>query len=68
MGSGFPLLSHPPWRMATGSKRGTAFDAQWKEAAWTIVRTFRAATSVQGRGPVFLPARIRNTDGYVSAG
>jgi meiotically up-regulated gene 157 (Mug157) protein len=27
------------------------FDAQWKEAAWTIVRTFRAQQRKQDRGP-----------------
>src|SRR5580658_1216566 len=27
------------------------FDAQWKEAAWTIVRTFRTQQRKQGRGP-----------------
>jgi uncharacterized protein len=27
------------------------FDAQWKEAAWTIVRTFRTQQRKQGQGP-----------------
>jgi meiotically up-regulated gene 157 (Mug157) protein len=27
------------------------FDAQWKEAGWTIVRTFRAQQRKQGQGP-----------------
>jgi hypothetical protein len=41
-------LAHGYWR-ATGDTR--PFDAQWKEAAWTIVRTFRAQQRKQGQGP-----------------
>jgi meiotically up-regulated gene 157 (Mug157) protein len=41
-------LAHGYWRQ-TGDTR--PFDAQWKEAAWTIVRTFRAQQRKQGSGP-----------------
>lgn len=41
-------LAHGYWR-TTGDTR--PFDAQWKEAAWTIVRTFRAQQRKQGHGP-----------------
>jgi len=41
-------LAHGYWRQ-TGDTR--PFDAQWKEAAWTIVRTFRAQQRKTGRGP-----------------
>ena len=41
-------------RLAHGYWRATAdtlpFDGQWKEAAWTIVRTFRAQQRKQGKG------------------
>ena len=44
-----------PIRLAYGYWQQTGdtgpFDAQWKEAAWTIVRTFRAQQRKQGRGP-----------------
>jgi uncharacterized protein len=44
-----------PIRLAYGYWRQTGdtgpFDAQWKEAAWTIVRTFRTQQRKQGRGP-----------------
>jgi meiotically up-regulated gene 157 (Mug157) protein len=41
-------LAHGYWQ-ATGDTR--PFDAQWKEAAWTIVRTFRAQQRKQDHGP-----------------
>jgi meiotically up-regulated gene 157 (Mug157) protein len=41
-------LAHGYWK-ATGDTR--PFDAQWKEAAWTIVRTFRAQQRKADRGP-----------------
>ena len=44
-----------PLRLAYGYWRATRdtrpFDAQWKEAAWTIVRTFRAQQRKEERGP-----------------
>jgi meiotically up-regulated gene 157 (Mug157) protein len=44
-----------PIRLAYGYWQQTGdtgpFDAQWKEAAWTIVRTFRAQQRKQGTGP-----------------
>jgi meiotically up-regulated gene 157 (Mug157) protein len=47
-------LCHPI-RLAYGYWQQTGdtgpFDAQWKEAAWTIVRTFRAQQRKQGMGP-----------------
>ncbi len=45
----YPIrLAHGYWR-ETGDTR--PFDAQWKEAAWTIVRTFRAQQRKTGPGP-----------------
>jgi uncharacterized protein len=45
----YPIrLAHGYWR-ATGDTR--PFDAQWKEAAWSIVRTFRVQQRKHGRGP-----------------
>jgi uncharacterized protein len=41
-------LAHGYWR-ATGDTQ--PFDAAWKEAAWTIVRTFRAQQRKQNLGP-----------------
>jgi len=41
-------LAHGYWQ-ATGDTR--PFDATWKEAAWTIVRTFRAQQRKDGPGP-----------------
>jgi meiotically up-regulated gene 157 (Mug157) protein len=41
-------LAHGYWK-ATGDTR--PFDARWKEAAWTIVRTFRAQQRKDGPGP-----------------
>ena len=41
-------LAHGYWR-ATGDTQ--PFDGQWKEAAWTIVRTFRTQQRKQGQGP-----------------
>lgn len=41
-------LAHGYWK-ASGDTR--PFDAQWKEAAWTIVRTFRAQQRKDGPGP-----------------
>jgi meiotically up-regulated gene 157 (Mug157) protein len=41
-------LAHGYWQQ-TGETR--PFDAQWKEAAWTIVGTFRAQQRKQGQGP-----------------
>ncbi len=41
-------LAHGYWQ-ATGDTR--PFDAEWKEAAWTIVRTFRTQQRKEGRGP-----------------
>ncbi len=44
-----------PIRLAYGYWQNTGdtgpFDAQWKEAAWTIVRTFRTQQRKMGRGP-----------------
>jgi meiotically up-regulated gene 157 (Mug157) protein len=44
-----------PLRLAYGYWQHTGdtgpFDAQWKEAAWTIVRTFRAQQRKHDRGP-----------------
>jgi meiotically up-regulated gene 157 (Mug157) protein len=44
-----------PIRLAYGYWEQTGdtapFDAEWKEAAWTIVRTFRTQQRKQGRGP-----------------
>jgi meiotically up-regulated gene 157 (Mug157) protein len=45
----YPIrLAHGYWRQ-TGDTR--PFDAQWKQAAWTIVRTFRAQQRKTGPGP-----------------
>jgi meiotically up-regulated gene 157 (Mug157) protein len=45
----YPIrLAHGYWR-ATGDTQ--PFDAQWKQAAWTIVRTFRVQQRKDGRGP-----------------
>jgi hypothetical protein len=45
----YPIrLAHGYWR-ATGDTR--PFDAQWQQAAWTIVRTFREQQRKLGRGP-----------------
>ena len=45
----YPIrLAYGYWQ-ATGDTR--PFDAQWKEAAWTIVRTFRTQQRKQGPGP-----------------
>ena len=45
----YPIrLAHGYWQ-ATGDTR--SFDARWKEAAWTIVRTFRTQQRKEGRGP-----------------
>jgi hypothetical protein len=45
----YPIrLAHGYWQ-ATGDTR--PFDAQWKEAAWTIVRTFRTQQRKDGKGP-----------------
>jgi len=45
----YPIrLAHGYWRQ-TGDTR--PFDAQWKEAAWTIVRTFREQQRKSGPGP-----------------
>ena len=45
----YPIrLAHGYWK-ATGDTR--PFDARWKEAAWTIVRTFRTQQRKEGRGP-----------------
>jgi hypothetical protein len=41
-------LAHGYWK-ATGDTR--PFDARWKEAAWTIVRTFRTQQRKDGPGP-----------------
>jgi meiotically up-regulated gene 157 (Mug157) protein len=41
-------LAHGYWAQ-TGDT--SPFDAQWKEAAWTIVRTFRVQQRKQGPGP-----------------
>src|ERR1035437_8639401 len=41
-------LAHGYWRQ-TGDTR--PFDAQWKEAAWTIMWTFRTQQRKQGPGP-----------------
>jgi len=45
----YPIrLAHGYWR-ATGDTR--PFDAQWREAGWTVVRTFRAQQRKTGPGP-----------------
>ncbi len=45
----YPIrLAHGYWR-ATGDTK--PFDAQWKQAAWTIVRTMRVQQRKQGPGP-----------------
>ena len=45
----YPIrLAHGYWQ-ATGDTK--PFDAQWKEAAWTIVRTFRAQQRKHDCGP-----------------
>ncbi len=45
----YPIrLAHGYWRQ-TGDTR--PFDAQWKEAAWTIVKTFRTQQRKTGPGP-----------------
>jgi meiotically up-regulated gene 157 (Mug157) protein len=45
----YPIrLAHGYWQ-ATGD--AGPFDAQWKEAAWTIVRTFRTQQRKHGPGP-----------------
>jgi hypothetical protein len=45
----YPIrLAHGYWR-ATGDTG--PFDARWKEAAWTIVKTFRTQQRKEGRGP-----------------
>jgi len=45
----YPIrLAHGYWQ-ATGDTK--PFDAQWKEAAWTIVRTFRVQQRKHDRGP-----------------
>jgi hypothetical protein len=45
----YPIrLAHGYWRQ-TGDTR--PFDAQWKQAAWTIVRTFRTQQRKTGPGP-----------------
>jgi len=41
-------LAHGYWK-ATGDAR--PFDAEWREAAWTIVRTFRAQQRLHEAGP-----------------
>jgi meiotically up-regulated gene 157 (Mug157) protein len=45
----YPIrLAHGYWK-ATGDTR--PFDALWKEAAWTIVKTLRTQQRKEGRGP-----------------
>jgi len=45
----YPIrLAHGYWKQ-TGDTR--PFDAEWKQAAWTIVRTFRAQQRKAGPGP-----------------
>jgi meiotically up-regulated gene 157 (Mug157) protein len=45
----YPLrLAHGYWK-ATGDTK--PFDAVWKDAAWTIVRTFREQQRKEGKGP-----------------
>ncbi|MGA7316911.1 MAG: glycoside hydrolase family 125 protein [Silvibacterium sp.] len=45
----YPIrLAHGYWQ-ATGDT--SPFDAQWKEAAWTIVRTMRVQQRKEGKGP-----------------
>ena len=45
----YPIrLAHGYWRQ-TGDT--SPFDAAWKEAAWTVVRTFRTQQRKQGKGP-----------------
>ena len=45
----YPIrLAHGYWKQ-TGDTR--PFDATWKEAAWTVVRTFRTQQRKNGQGP-----------------
>jgi meiotically up-regulated gene 157 (Mug157) protein len=45
----YPIrLAHGYWQ-ATGDT--SPFDAQWKEAAWTIVRTMRVQQRKEDKGP-----------------
>jgi uncharacterized protein len=57
----YPIrLAHGYWQQ-TGDT--APFDAQWKEAAWTTVRTFRTQQRKQGPGPYsFLRASETPTD------
>jgi len=45
----YPIrLAHGYWKQTGDTK---PFDATWKEAAWTVVRTFRAQQRKEGPGP-----------------
>jgi meiotically up-regulated gene 157 (Mug157) protein len=45
----YPLrLAHGYWKATADTK---PFDAEWKEAAWSIVRTFREQQRKQDKGP-----------------
>ncbi len=45
----YPIrLAHGYWRQTRDTR---PFDGAWKEAGWTIVRTFRAQQRKQGQGP-----------------
>src|ERR1019366_113289 len=49
-------LAHGYWR-ATGDT--LPFDGQWKEAAWTIMKTFRAQQRKEGKGPYSFERRTQ---------
>lgn len=50
-------LAHGYWR-ATGDT--SPFDAEWREAARAILRTFRQQQRLKGRGPYFFQRMTRN--------
>jgi meiotically up-regulated gene 157 (Mug157) protein len=49
-------LAHGYWK-ATGDT--LPFDGQWKEAAWTIVKTFRDQQRKEGKGPYSFERKTR---------
>src|SRR5258708_6059141 len=69
MGSGFTLLSDPPrvWLLAANGGYRSLRCAVERGRVDDRTDVSRAAAEA-GKGPVFLPTRIRNTDGYVNAG
>ena len=58
VGDGFAVLSAAAgaW-ILEGDGDTRPFDAEWKEAAWTIVRTFRDAAAQRGPGALLIRAR-----------